>query len=532
MISAQQLEALDPQVRQAMLSLMSQVAARDEQLRAKDALIAQRERDAAFKQTLIDKLTHELAVLRRMKFAATSEKFAGSTEQRSLLEDTLDADLAELGEEMKRLGVDTEADADKADKKTPKRKPLPPHLPRRDVRHEPTNTVCACGCQMQRIGEDVAEKLDYQPGVFTVERHVRGKWACRNCETLVQAPVPAHVIDKGIPTTGLLAQVLVAKFLDHMPLYRQEAIFERAGHVIARSTLAQWVGECGALLQPLVDALADELRRHMVLHADETPVAMLKPGNGKTHRAYMWSYCTPSSNPTKAVVFEFSETRSGENVREFLRLDTSSAWQGTLVTDGFSGYRACFDKGVTSAQCMAHARRKFHELWANHGSEVGRQALRFHQSLFRIEREIDDKTADERRRMRRRKSRRVLAVFHRWLMAQRQLVPPGSATMKAIDYSLNRWAELTHFVDDGDVPISNNWVENHIRPIALGRSNWLFAGSLRAGKRAAAIMSLLHTARINGHEPYAYLKDVLERLPTQPASRIDELLPHRWTPAA
>ena len=477
MISAQQLEALDPQVRQAMLSLMSQVAAHGEQLRAKDTLIAQRERDAAFKQALIDKLTHELAVLKRMKFAATSEKFGGSAEQRSLLEDTLDADLAELGEEMKRLGVDTEAADDKTGKKTAKRKPLPP-------------------------------------------------------ETLVQAPVPAHVIDKGIPTTGLLAQVLVAKFLDHMPLYRQEAIFERAGHVIARSTLAQWVGECGALLQPLVDALADELRRHVVLHADETPVAMLKPGNGKTHRAYMWSYCTASSNPTKAVVFEFSETRSGENVREFLRLDTSSAWQGTLVTDGFSGYRACFDKGVTSAQCMAHARRKFHELWANHGSEVGRRALRFHQTLFRIEREIEDATAGERRRMRRRKSRRVLAVFHRWLMAQRQLVPPGSATMKAIDYSLNRWAELTHFVDDGDVPISNNWVENHIRPIALGRSNWLFAGSLRAGKRAAAIMSLLHTARINGHEPYAYLKDVLERLPTQPARRIDDLLPHSWTAAA
>ena len=533
MISEQQLEALDPQVRQAMLSLMSEVAARDEQLRAKDALIERRERDVAFKQALIDKLTHEVAVLKRMKFAATSEKFAGSAEQKSLLEDTLEEDLAELGREIKRLGVDGDAASDKTTgKKTPKRQALPPHLPRRDVHQEPESTVCGCGCQMQRMGEDVAEKLDYQPGVFTVERHVRGKWVCRHCETLVQAPVPAHVIDKGIPTTGLLAQVLVAKFMDHMPLYRQEAVFERAGHVIARSTLAAWVGECGAQLQPLVQALADELRRHAVLHADETPVAMLKPGNGKTHRAYMWSYCTPSSNLTKAVVFEFSETRSGANVREFLRLDTPSAWKGTLVTDGFSGYRACFDKGVTSAQCMAHARRKFHELWVNHGSQVGRQALRFCQSLFRIEREIEDETPEERRRIRQRKSLRVLAVFHRWLLAQRQLVPPGSATIKAIDYSLRRWDELTHFVDDSDVPISNNWVENHIRPIALGRSNWLFAGSLRAGKRAAAVMSLLHSARINGHEPYAYLKDVLERLPTQPASRVDDLLPHRWKPLA
>ncbi|MEN9419357.1 IS66 family transposase [Hydrogenophaga bisanensis] len=526
MISAQQLHALDPQTRQVMLSLL-------EQIRAKDALIAQREQEAAFKQALIDKLTHEMAVLKRLKFAATSERFASTLapEQKSLLEETLETDLAELDRE---LDHERGQGKDKAEKKAPKRAPLPPNLPRRDVAHEPADTRCGCGQPMQRIGQDVAEKLDYQPGVFTVERHVRGKWACRCCQKLVQAPVPPHVIDKGIPTAGLLAHLLVAKFMDHLPLYRQEHIFERAGHLIARSTLAQWVGECGAQLQPLVQALADELRRHVVLHADETPVAMLKPkhlSDGKTHRAYIWSYCTTSANPTKAVVFEFCETRSGENVREFLKLDTPRAWQGTLVTDGFSGYTATTTKGVTSAQCMAHARRKFNDLWANHGSEVGRKALLYHQSLFRIEREIEELPSDERRRIRQRKSRRVLAVFHRWLLAQRQLVPPGSATMKAIDYSLKRWRELTRFVDDADVPISNNWVENHIRPIALGRANWLFAGSLRAGKRAAAIMSLLHSARINGHEPYAYLKDVLERLPTHPASRIEELLPHRWSPA-
>ncbi|MFE1572862.1 IS66 family transposase [Comamonas odontotermitis] len=195
--------------------------------------------------------------------------------------------------------------------------------------------------------------------------------------------------------------------------------------------------------------------------------ARLNAGKGKTHRAYMWSYCTPSANPVKAVVFEFSETRSGENVRTFLNLDTPSAWKGTLVTDGFSGYAGCVDKGVTSAQCMAHARRKFHELWVNHGSEVGRKALRYFQSLFRIEREIEDKASDERRRIRQRKSRRILAVLHRWLIAQRQLVPQGSATMKAIDYSLKRWTELTRFVGDGDIPISNNWVENQIRPVAM-----------------------------------------------------------------
>jgi transposase len=523
MISDAQLHSMDPQTRAAVQSMLELIT---------------------FKQALIDKLTHEVAGLRRLKFAASSERYAAAMnpEQKSLLEETLDTDLAEVGEEIKRLGLDADGEDQPAAKTKlkPRREKLPAHLPRTDVHHEPDSTLCGCGCQMLRVGEDVAEKLDYVPGVFTVERHVRGKWACRHCEKLVQAPVPAHVIDKGIPTTGLLAQVLVAKYADHLPLYRQEAIFERAGMGIARSTLAQWVGACGAQLQPLAQALADELRRHPVLHADETPVAMLKPANqrdGKTHRAYIWSYSTPITNPIKAVVFEFTDTRSGENVRRFLKLDgartdggRSDAWTGTLVTDGFSGYTECFARGVTSAQCQAHARRKFNDLWADHKSEVARQALRFYRVLFRIEDEIKDLPSEERRRIRQRKSRRVVAVLHRWLLAQRQLVPPGSATIKAIDYSLKRWAELTRFVDDGDVPISNNWVENQIRPIALGRGNWLFAGSLRAGQRAAVIMSLLHSARINGHDPLAYLRDVLARLPTQPASRIDELLPHRWTP--
>jgi transposase len=525
-ISTQQLDSLDPQqMRQALLGLMSEMAAKDE-------LLERQTREVAFKQALVDKLTHELAVLKRLKFAATSEKFCAglSAEQKSLLEETLDADIAQACAEIDRATGDKKS-KDKKDKQSPKREPLPPHLPRREVHHEPESTACGCGCQMKRIGQDVSEKLDYEPGVFTVERHVRGKWACARCQKLVQAPVPAQIIDKGIPTASLLAQVLVAKFLDHLPLYRQEHIFKRAGMAIARSTLAQWVGECGAQLQPLVDALSAELLRHDVLHADETPVAMLKPGNKKTHKAYIWTYCTTSFNPTKAVVFNFAETRSGENVREFLGQNGECPWKGKLVTDGFSGYHATFERGVTGVGCVAHARRKFHELWASHGSKVGEQALRYFQLLFKIEEEVAGATSEERRRIRQRKSRRVAAALQKWLLRQRHQVPDGSATAKAIDYSLKRWEALTRYIGDGDLPISNNWVENQIRPIALGRSNWLFAGSLRAGKRAAAVMSLVHSARINGHDPYAYLRDVLERLPTQPASRITELLPHRWQPA-
>jgi transposase len=415
---------------------------------------------------------------------------------------------------------------------------LPAHLARREIHHEPDNTTCGCGQAMKRMGQDVAEKLDYQPGVFTVERHIRGKWVCSCCERLVQAPVPAHVIDKGMPTSALLAQVLVAKYLDHLPLYRQEAVFERAGLAIARSTLAQWVGECGVQLQPLVDALVAEMLKHPVLHADETPVAMLKPASlrdGKTHKAYLWSYCTTSFNPMRAVIFDFADSRGGQHVREFLGLPGSEhnpGWKGKLVTDDFSGYKACFELGVTEVGCVAHARRKFHELWANHGSALGEQALKFFVELYEVEREVRPLEPAERKAIRQDRSKPVADALHRWLTQQRQKVPDGSATARAIDYSLKRWKALVRFVDDGDLPIDNNWVENQIRPISIGRKNWLFAGSLRAGQRAAAVMSLVQSARLNGHDPHAYLKDVLERLPTHPASRAGELLPHRWRSSA
>lgn len=376
---------------------------------------------------------------------------------------------------------------------------------------------------MQRIGEDVGEKLDYTPGVFTVERHIRGKWVCASCETLTQAPVPAHVIDKGIPTTGLLAQVLIAKYLDHVPLYRQEAIFGRAGLAIPQSTLAQWVGQCGVALQPLVDALKEEMLGHRVLHADETPVAMLDPGAGKTHRAYLWSYSVGAFEPMKAVVYDFAESRAGKHAQDFL-----ADWRGTLICDDYSGYKALLAKGLTEAGCMAHARRKFFDLHSQNQSQIAGEALELFGRLYGVEREVAELHVDERCRIRQAKARPIADELQAWLTQQRQRVPNGSATAKAIDYSLKRWAALTHYLADGQVPIDNNWIENQIRPIALGRKNWLFAGSLRAGQRAAAIMSLVQSAKLNGHEPFEYLKEVLTRLPTQPASRVGELLPHRW----
>jgi transposase len=450
-----------------------------------------------------------------------SEAYTG--EHQRLLFETIETDLVAVSAEIGQLMPTEPAEREK---QKPKRAPLPASLPRKDIHHEPQSTTCSRGCQLKRIGEDIAEKLDYQPGVFTVERHVRGKWVCNQCETLVQAPVPPHVIDKGIPTAGLLAQVLVAKYSDHLPLYRQQGIFERAGLAIPDSTLAQWVGSCGVHLQPLVDALKAELLAQPVLHADETPVAMLKPGNGKTHRAYLWSYCSTTFNAMKAVVFDFAESRGGRHAEQFL-----GAWRGSLVCDDFSGYKALFKLGVTEVGCMAHAWRKFYELWANHSSQIAEEALKLFGVLYDIERDVKELDPDKRREMRQQKGRPAADALHAWLVAHRQRVPDGGATAKAIDYSLGRWEALTHYLDDGALPIDNNWVENQIRPVAIGRGNWLFAGSLRAGQRAAAVMSLIHSARLNGHDVYAYLRDILETLPSQPASRIAELLPHRWAPA-
>ncbi|OVZ63740.1 IS66 family transposase [Pigmentiphaga sp. NML030171] len=522
-MSTASLDHLDAQQLRALAErLMGEVATRDAQIAAHDAVIAERDRVLLFKQTHIDQLTQELALYKRWRYGKRSEQL--NPAQASLLEETMDADMAAIEEEVNALRASIAPKP--AEPQAPRRMRLPPELPRTDIHHEPVSTICRCGCGLKRIGEDISEKLDYLPGVFSVERHIRGKWVCDQCETLTQAPVPAQVIDKGIPTAGLLAQVLVAKFADHLPLYRQESIFARAGLALPRSTLGEWVGVCGLRLQPLVDALKAEVLDRAVLHADETPVQMLKPGAGKTHKAYLWAYTPTSYDSLRAVVYDFTPSRAGEHCRTFL-----DEWRGKLVTDDYVGYKAGFAAGITELGCMAHARRKFHDLHASNQSQIAGQALELFGALYGVERDVAELPVDERRRMRQERARPIAETLHRWLIAQRQRVPDGSGTARAIEYSLKRWEALTRYLDDGHAPIDNNWVENQIRPWAVGRANWLFAGSLRGGQRAAAIMSLIQSARLNGHDPYAYLKDVLTRLPTQKNNRIAELLPHRWTPA-
>jgi transposase len=489
----------------------------------KDQLLADKDKTITVKQLRIDQLTYEMATLKRWRFARRSEQI--DSPQRNLLEDVLEEDLAAISVELEALREP--AAAAERPIQTARRSALPASLPRREIRHEPEDTRCGCGCTLERIGEDVSEKLDYVPGLFTVERHVRGKWVCHTCERLIQAPVPAQVIDKGIPTAGLLAQVLVAKYADHLPLYRQEGIFERAGCAIARSTLEQWVGACGVQLAPLVAALRSAILERPILHADETPVPMLKPGHGRTHKAYLWSYGTTEYDTLPAVVYDFCEGRSGDYARAFL-----GDWSGTLVCDDYAGYKALFSQKLIEAGCMAHARRKFNDLLENQSSALATEALELFGALYKVEREAREQGLDAAARGRLRKIRAgpITDTLHAWLIANRLKVPDGSATAKAIDYSLKRWTALMRYLDDGEIPIDNNWVENRIRPVAIGRANWLFAGSLRAGQRAANVMSLIQSAKLNGHDPYRYLNDVLERLPSQPASRLEELLPHHWLP--
>lgn len=317
----------------------------------------------------------------------------------------------------------------------------------------------------------------------------------------------------------------MAKYADHLPLYRQERIFGRAGLEIPRSTLAEWVGACGVQLQLLADALRHALLEHSVLRADETPVSMLVPGKKNTYKAYFWAYCTPSFSGLSATVYDFAPSRAGEHSRTFL-----GDWQGTLVCDDYAGYKAGFGNGITEIGCMAHARRKFYDLHDANKSELAVKALETIGGLYEIERETKDLPPDKRREIRQTRAKPTADALHQWMLSHRQKVPDDSCTAKALDYSLKRWEALTRYLDDGSVPIDNNWVENQIRPWALGRSNWLFAGSLRSGQRAAAVMTLIQTAKLNGLSPYAYLKDVLTRFPTQKNNAIYELLPHNWKP--
>ena len=498
-------------------------------------VIEQQQAELKFKQTKIEALNFEIARLKHWRLGSSSESLDGSTQAvlfDAIVADTRIEDQAEQeAREAAREAARGQQAAPKPEPRRAVRSPLPANLPRIDHHHELEETNCACGQPLKRIGQDVSEQLDCVPAQFFVLRHIRGKYACVCCQSIQAAALPAQIIDKGIPAPGLLAQVVIAKHDDHLPLYRQEEIYQRSGVHIPRSSMAQWVGICGVRLAPIADALRKYILTHSVIHADETPLALLAPGRGKTKRAYMWVYRTSDFAAKRAVLFDFTASRSGEHPRRVLQ-----GFCGTLVTDDFSGYHALAAQGVTPALCMAHARRKLFEAHKLNGSEIAGQAVLLIAKLYEIEREARALDPQARCELRQQRSRPAADALHAWLREQRVKLAKADVTAKAIDYALSNWTALTGYLDDGNVPIDNNAAENAVRPLVVGRKNWLFVGSQQAGERAAVIMSLIESAKLNGHDPWAYLKDVFERLPTLKQRDVEQLLPHNWraanTPAA
>lgn len=512
-------------VAQLATQMLAQLASQARQIEQQQELVQRREAEIKFKDAKLEKVTFELARLKAWKFAAHSERLSAA--QRQMFEETAAEDEADLEAQLQALQPDASqsGEAGKSPRQ-PRREKLAEHLRRVEHHHEPADTTCSCGRPMERVGEDVSERLDIIPAEFIVHRHVRGKWACRCCQTLVQEPVAPQVVDKGQPTAGLVAHTLVSRFVDHVPYYRQEQINARSGVHTPRSTLASWAGAGGAALAPLYEALREFVLSAKVLHADETPVSMLDPGAGKTKKAYVWAYARGKFDATPAVVYDFSMGRAGRHPVEFL-----GRWSGTLTCDDYAGYGAVLRlHGRIEAGCLAHARRKFDELAKVGASPIAAQALQRIAWLYRIEQELADASSAERLEQRRRRSMPVWEELHAWLRRERGRVPDGGGIASAIDYSLRRWEALGRFLHDGDVAIDNNHIENLMRPWAMGRKAWLFAGSELAGQRAAMVMSLVQSARLCGHEPWAYLKDVLERLLEHPNHHVHDLLPHLWTP--
>ena len=463
-------------------------------LLARDEKILGLEAQLNTRATEIEHLKLMIAKLRRMQFGRKSEKLDHQIEQLELQLEDLQADEAEAEREM--------PEADRAPRKKSVRRPLPDHLPRDEKIYAPDAEACpACGGGLRPLGEDVAEQLEYVPASFRVIRHVRPKLACSCCDAIVQAPAPSRPIERGIAGPGLLAHVLVAKFADHLPLYRQAVIYARDGVDLDRALLASWVGAASALLRPLVDAI----RRHVLagakLHADDTPIPVLAPGNGKTKTARLWTYVRddrPSGDTTPpAVWFAYTPDRKGIHPQTHL-----ADYEGVLQADAYAGFNALYEDGtIQEAACWAHARRKFYDLHEARPSALTTEALHRIGELYAIEAKIRGKPPHERQQARQAEAKPLIDDLERWLRGMLEKLSRKSDTSAAIMYALNLWPALARYCDDGMIEIDNSAAERALRGVAIGRRNYLFAGADTGGERAAAIYSLIGTAKLNGCRP-------------------------------
>src|SRR5579859_415374 len=470
---------------------------------------------------------------RRMIFGRKSEKLTGALEQLEIrleeLETTQAADEAAQAATEATQPSSTRTDSKRRSR--PARKPLPEDLPREVVNHLPAHSCCPdCGGALRQFGEDVSEQLERIPASFKVIRHVRPKFACAGCESVVEAPAPARPIDRGLPGPGLLAHVLVSKYGDHLPLYRQSQIYAREGVDLDRSTLAGWVGAASQLLTPLVDAIKKHVLTASKIHADDTPVPVLAPGNGKTRTGRLWTYVRddrPAGLSTApAVWFAYSEDRKGEHPRRHLK-----DFKGALQADAYSGFHHLYGDGaIYEVACWAHTRRKFHDIHVAHASPTTTEALARIGTLYSIEEQIRGKPAGLRCSVRQTRSRPLLDELRQWMKKTLRSLSTKSETAGAIRYALSHWRALTRYVDDGLLEIDNNSAERALRAIAIGRKNYLFMGADSGGQRAASLYSIIGTAKLNGLDPAFYLRTVLATIAEHPINRIEQLLP--WTIAA
>jgi transposase len=502
------------------LSLKSEIEARNDELYAK---------------TLhIEKLKAQLAQLKRAHFGRSSEKLDAQVEQMELL-------IGEMEESRALAAAQREVKAAAAparrERVHPVRQTLPAHLPRERVEHDAACICPRCGSErLTKIGTDEREVLEYVPSHFKVIVHARPKIACRDCETVTQEPMPSLPIERGIPGPGLLAHVLVSKYCDHLPVHRQSVIYARDGVDLDRATMAEWVGKMAFLLEPLAESIADHVRSGSVIHADDTPLPVLEPGRGKTKTGRLWVAVRDerpwASGVPPAVFYRYAPDRKSEQAETLLK-----GCRGYLQADAYSGFSNLYkpttihgDVRFLEVACWAHARRKIYEVHAATASPAAEILLERIAELFAIEQQVNGCPSEIRLAARRARAIPLLAQMKAEFEGVLSRISGKSTLAQALRYSLSRWESLTRYTTDGRLDICNNAAERAIRPIAIGRKNWLFAGSDDGGKRAATIYTLIETAKMNGLDPEAYLRAVIGCIADHPMKRIDQLLPWNITP--
>jgi transposase len=525
------LDALD---REALLDLIrtheqqfaSLIAAQDEEIRRLEAeldahrqTMSEQAEELDSRRERIEHLKLMVEKFRHMIFGKKSEKLVLKLEQMEF----------EL-EEDETTQAEAEAIAErvsprKEQKPRSERKPLPEHLKREEVMHRPERDCCPdCGGGLRHFGNDISEQLEYVPESFKVIRHVRPKFTCTGCDRVVEAPAPSRPIERGLAGPSLLAHVIVSKYADHLPLFRQSEIYARQGVELPRSTMAGWVGAASDLLSPLVDAIQKHVLAGRKLHADDTPMPVLAPGNGKTKTGRLWTYVRderPAGEQTApAVWFAYSEDRRGEHPRQHLKNFT-----GALQADAYAGFHHLYGNHIYEAACWAHARRKFHDIHLAHASPTTTEALARIGALYAIEDQIRGKPVDLRLSVRQTRARPLLDDLRKWMEKALRSLSSKSETAAAIRYALSRWRALTRYTDDGLLEIDNSAAERALRAVALGRKNFLFAGSDCGGERAAAMYTLIGSAKLNGLDPELYLRTVLAQIADHPISHIEDLMP-------